>query len=270
MAKSRRPDLQLSIEKIDASTALLWLDSNTHNRNPSQRLVDIYAEAIAAGEWKLNGEPIIFDYNGRLQSGQHRLMAVVQADLPIESVVVRGAEPDSLFTLDSGRKRKIADVLQLRGEENVTTLGAALSWVWRIKNDKMDMLGETTTNAHLLTILDETPDIRQSVVEGRYIWRHVKLAAGLLAAMHWAMDSIDPEGCQAFWHGVTSGEELKAQDSRLALRKWAFRMNQEPRRPTQIMTAAVIIKAWNAYREMRPVKVLAYKPQEEFPKMVTR
>ena len=73
MARRRRPNLELSIEEIDATVAEEWLSCNTWNRKISDRLILTYAETMKEGAWVLNGEPIIFDEKGRLQSGQHRL-----------------------------------------------------------------------------------------------------------------------------------------------------------------------------------------------------
>ena len=52
-------------------------------RNRRRDTVTAYAEDMAAGRWKENGETIKFDSEGRLIDGQHRLAAVVKANTPI-------------------------------------------------------------------------------------------------------------------------------------------------------------------------------------------
>jgi hypothetical protein len=59
-----------------------------------------YARDIAAGKWILSTDPIVFDANGDLINGQHRLRAVVLAGKPAKFVVIRGAAPQVFEVLD--------------------------------------------------------------------------------------------------------------------------------------------------------------------------
>lgn len=261
----RGPNLQLTIETVHPAVARKWLEGNTHNRKVSDRLVEVYAETILAGEWRLNGEPIIFDRNNVLQSGQHRLLAVIAADRSIRTVVVRGAEPDSLFSIDSGRKRRMVDALTLRGEKDVAVLSSALSWLWRYRTGHMLRLGDTATNVHLLKLLDDTPELKDSIVAARPTKRVLHFSVGLVAALHLEMDRVDADDTKLFFEGVVEGAGLRSGDPRLALRNWAARTEMSTRRPSQGMIAAVTIKAFNAYRDTRELKLLAFKPNETFP-----
>jgi hypothetical protein len=263
----RGPNLAITVETVHPATARKWLEGNTRNRKVSPKLVEVYAETILAGEWRLNGEPIIFDRNNRLQSGQHRLLAVIEADHPIRTVVVRNAEPDSLFSLDSGRKRRMVDALTLRGEKDVAILSSALSWLWRYRTQNMQRSGEVATNVHLLKLLDDTPEIRDSIVAARPTKRILHFSVGLVAALHLEMDAVDAEDTKLFFEGVIEGAGLHSGDPRLALRNWAARTEMSARRPSQAMIAAIVIKAFNAYRDTRELKILAFKPSEKFPEI---
>lgn len=264
-ARRKVPDLELSVEEVDPPLALDWLETNEHNRKLSKRLVGTYAEAMRHNEWRLNGEPIIFDNKGRLQSGQHRLHAVVESGVSIWTVVVRNAEPDALFSLDSGRKRTLADALRLRGELDVNNLAAAVTWLWRIQNDLMDRPSETATTTHLLNVLRKTPEIRESLTDARRMRRALGFSIGLCAALHWAFYQRDPEDAEAFIEQVVEGVNLPARAPALALRRWATSAKMGNRRPSQVSVAAITIKAWNAYRDHRDIHALAFKGSEAFP-----
>jgi hypothetical protein len=56
-------------------------------------------------------QDIAFDSNGVLVDGQHRLAAIIEADLPVEMTVFTDVEPDNFDVLDTGEKRNAADVL---------------------------------------------------------------------------------------------------------------------------------------------------------------
>jgi hypothetical protein len=264
-ARRKVPDLELSVEQVTPALAVEWLENNEHNRRLSKRLVSTYAEAMRHGEWRLNGEPIIWDNKGRLQSGQHRLYAVVESGVPINTVVVRNAEPDAIFSLDSGRKRTLGDALAMRGELDVNNLATAVTWVWRIQNDLMDRPGETATTTHLLNVLRKTPEIRDSLTDARRMRRALGFSVGLCAALHWAFNQLDPEDTEVFVERIVEGTNLPARDPALALRRWAASAKMGTRKPSQVSVAAITVKAWNAFREHRDVHALSFKGSEAFP-----
>ncbi len=57
-----------------------WLRSNTGNvRKVNKRWLEYYVRLINAGEWKIIHQGIAFNIKGKLEDGQHRLAAIVQA-----------------------------------------------------------------------------------------------------------------------------------------------------------------------------------------------
>jgi hypothetical protein len=260
--------LELTVEYITPDMARDWLEHNTHNRRMSDRLVMVYAQAMKEGEWKLNGEPIIFDKKGRLQSGQHRLQAVVESDTPIWSVVVRGAEAEAIYSLDSGRRRRMTDVLTLRGEKDVANLGSAVTWWWRYTVGAMDRLGESATTTHLLKVLDETPSIRESLTQGRRLHQSLGFSTGLMTALYMAFVDRDQDDADFFVEQLATQVNLDLTDPAYALVRWARNASRETRTPSQVTVAAVTVKAWNAFREHRVIRSLTFKGNEEFPEVV--
>lgn len=117
--------IESAVETITPAKAKEYLKKNTNNyRKLSRALVNNYAEDIKNDRWQLNGETIIFGKNGILKNGQHRLMAIVLANKPIEVLVVRGVE-DNVDIMDVGTRRKDADILNAEGFECDATLIAA-------------------------------------------------------------------------------------------------------------------------------------------------
>lgn len=123
-----------SIELITKEFAEKALLRNEKNRPVAKLVVSKYAEAIKRGEWKLNGEPIIFDVDGTLVDGQHRLMAVSMTGLPIRSVVVRGVDLGSFNTINNGRSRTASDVLSISGKKNSAVVAAAARQIIRMSH----------------------------------------------------------------------------------------------------------------------------------------
>lgn len=261
-------NLNITVEYITPEIALEWLENNRHNRRISERLIDKYAASMKNDEWKLNGETIIFDKKGVLQSGQHRLLASIEAMTGFWCVVVRGADSASLYSLDSGRSRRMTDVLHLKGEKDVMVLSSALSWYWRWENQAMDRLGETATHTHLLELLDANPEIRDSMPWARRIKASLDFSPGLITALHYGLRLIDDDDCESWFLKIHEGISLTAKEPAYALRRWAIKAAHEQRRPSQVNIAGIFVKAWNAYREHREVTSLVFKGNEVFPEAI--
>jgi hypothetical protein len=268
MARRKYPDLEPTVEDITPEIAREWLERNTHNRTVSDRLVEIYADAMEAKEWYLNGEPIIFDYNDLLQSGQHRLLAVILSNTTIRSVVVRGADPEALYSLDTGRKRKLTDALTLRGEKDVANLATAVTWYWRYEHGVMDRGGVTATTTTLLRTLDEHPALREAVAAVRSLHSALGVSCGLFGSVHYILSNISPDECESFFTSLTDGANLDIDGPIHSLRRWIIRSRRGERRPSSSVYAAVTIKAWNAYRDHQPLKAVRWAANEAFPEPV--
>ena len=90
--------LEAEVEVISPAQAEAYLRNNVTQKRIVQNKVDKYLSQLRDGRWRLNGKVIVFDKNGRLLGGQHRLGAVVQSGVSLTTVVIRGVEPDVLET----------------------------------------------------------------------------------------------------------------------------------------------------------------------------
>lgn len=270
MPTRRSPKLpEFEIADITPELAEEWLRKNTLNRKVSHVSVDYYAQAMTDGDWRLNGEPIIFDWNGRLQSGQHRLLAVIKSGVTIQSVVIRNADPADLISLDSGRKRKISDVLSFQGEKNATKLGATISWCYKWEHNELDRLSAPASTTQLLKFYAANPDIKEHVYSGEKLRNANGTSSALGGALHWGFNKIDEKDCDEFFNQLITLENLVPGSPALALNRWCKRSFNVPgRRPSTSYTAAIYIRSWNAFRERRPIDRLYIRASEEFPRPI--
>lgn len=91
------------VETITPEIAKTMLGENVNNRRISRDNVNLFAREMRNGEWRFNGEAIKFGKDGRLLDGQHRLLAVIAADKPLTTLVIRGLEDETQQTMDSGK-----------------------------------------------------------------------------------------------------------------------------------------------------------------------
>lgn len=101
-----------------------WLKKNHKNRRLRKGLIATYAEAMRRGQWKLTSEPICFCSPYRdpdtmqqmpesLMEGQHRLHAVIEANVSVPMTVWFGCDSSEFEALGQGRRRSAADILHL-------------------------------------------------------------------------------------------------------------------------------------------------------------
>lgn len=88
---------------------------NYNNRNIRKGHVQNLASRILRGEWKLTPQGIILHTSGRLLDGQHRLLAIIEADTPVTTTVFTVSDESVFKTLDQGAKRSMADISGVDG-----------------------------------------------------------------------------------------------------------------------------------------------------------
>ena len=106
------------IETISPALAASYLGRSAGNRTLKAQKVSAYARDMIAGNWQINGEPIIFDSNMTLIDGHHRLEACIGSGVTFSSIVTRGVPPESNLTIDMGASRSAADAMTFMGYKN--------------------------------------------------------------------------------------------------------------------------------------------------------
>lgn len=272
--------IDLAIELVTGDVADEYLAFNTHNRKPKAGQITSLVGAILRHEWMLNGEAVVFSVpdpdtgKPRLLDGQNRLMAVVEANkiepvaLPI--LVIRGIDPDALFTMDVVAKRSVADALHLHGYTNHTNLAAALNLIYcweKGENALRNKNRHRMTAPQAIVFVKERDDAVTAAREAERIHRRmVGLAPqSLVAACWWRFDQIDTADCADFFASLSSGENLKSGDPVYALRRILTRNYQATTKRDPLVLHAWIIKAWNYFRSGQQVDQIVWRSSEPFP-----
>lgn len=105
--------MRTGLKVVSPELAKEYLKANRKNRPVRKHLVDWIAEQIERGEWRVSHQGIAFDKNGDLIDGQHRLMAIAKAGVPVEIVVSTGVDPAAFQVIDCGQRRTTADLTGL-------------------------------------------------------------------------------------------------------------------------------------------------------------
>jgi hypothetical protein len=261
--------LILDVVEVTPEMARAWLESAPPNRRLRQVFVRQLSADIQQGRWLLNGAPLRFDTDGRLIDGQHRLSAILHAGMPVLSVVVYGINSDARDTLDEGLARRFADVLRIRGEKYYAVLAAATGWHHRYT---AQAIGEWSGSARvsigeLSGYLSNNPSLRIGAEWASTSGKNAPLQGSLLACLYSLFGSLSESDRDEFLTALISGEYLNAEHPVFLLRETLARARMKTiGRPRPYVQLAWTIKAWNAYRDSEPLKLLKWAPwKEDFP-----
>lgn len=240
------------------------LENNPMNRKVSRYMVLRHVQAMTRGEWNFNGQTIGLDLNGNLVDGQHRLTALVETNMAMWVIVVAGLDPQAQETTDTGKSRTLANMLERRGEQDPRGLAAAVSWYWKLINNKMmatDPQWRAPTIQQGLQVLEENPRLRDDLVLGRQVGEHVRAGRTLFPALYYYLANFDEEDTAEFFERLRDGQLLVEGDPVYALRSSISNLVAR----TDVKTipgdylAAITIKAWNGYRKGTVVKLLKFR-----------
>lgn len=260
---SQTPEFE--ILTITPARAQEMLANNTHNRSINQRAVDRLTAAILAGEWQFNAQPIQVAKDGTLLDGQHRLLACVKANLPIEVLVIWNAQMSSQETMDMGKSRSVADILRLRGYKNQSVIAAlgrriALAEVYGFKAGIVISFREVSNGA-ILRAAESIVDISRYTTQAKAIADLCKFNSGLTGYLMWWLDQVDRVDSEFFWDKLYSGDGLQNGQAIYALRQFALNRDVKNRGTYlhNIQTAGIVLKAWNRFRTGEPVVRLNFR-----------
>ena len=93
---------QKLFEKVTVTPELAGalLKLNTENRPVKPQVVSKYAKELDEGTFHFTGDAIKISKEGVLLDGQHRLLAVVKADKPMQMHIQAGLDPQVFLVLD--------------------------------------------------------------------------------------------------------------------------------------------------------------------------
>lgn len=112
---------------VTPGQAQLWLDDAARNRKLNQARIAKYADAMSRGDWLITSQGIAFDEQGQLIDGQHRLTAIVRADVPVTLLVITTQSSRSQLVLDQGYLRTPHDQVALQNNWKVHPIHTAVA-----------------------------------------------------------------------------------------------------------------------------------------------
>ena len=268
--KAGNPEIYVELVIITPLIAKAMLEICNHRDRPlSPSRVKNIAAAIQRGEWCTNSDCIAFDVKGNRINGQHRLTAIIEANMPVPVLVGYNFPERAFMTTDIGAKRTSADLAVIIGmKKHYTSVGAAINLLWRYEQGTVHTRGTSSTNTQVVDLLQNNPQIEASADVGISMFRI--LSPGIATFCHYIFSQIDLIQANSFFKRLRTGANLAEGDPILVLRNRLTAEKVQKAILPQHEIVALVIKAWNLHRRRRKIKALAWHHRrgERFPKAI--
>lgn len=258
------------IVRITPDMARDWLDTRNHgNRNLSAQTAQRYAQAIREGRWLTTHQGIAFDVEGRLLDGQHRLLAIVLADTPVDMWVVPGQDRSAFAVLDIGRRRQAGHLLH---GTHALVMAAACRFLGVVDGTLPHAYGRhgrQIDNDVILQIYSRWPEVEEYAARVAEVRKPSKIIpAPHLAVVAQAARTRYRDRLDSWFEGLRTGAGLGEGDPRLLLRNRCMQFRGRTGPSDRETVYRLIVKAWNAHATGRTVGVLRIRDGEKTPTVV--
>ena len=186
------------IVTVTPDMARKMLEHNDGNRPKKKPVVARYAAVMLAGNWSLSPDGLIFGRDGRLLQGQHRLSAVIVADVPIDFVVWTNVDDNVFRVLDRGVIRTASDALGI--DRKLSEVGGLIARL--VSGDSSRPLDED-----IMVIADALRDYHDYLIDGSNASRPIVSAAPFrAAACVRMMAGYDKQYIKSVFDGLIHGD----------------------------------------------------------------
>lgn len=261
---------------VSPAQAAALLRFNRRNREVRRGKVKSFAAKIVAGRFRLTHQGIAFDTAGNILDGQHRLMAVVEAKLPIRCLA-HFNEPDENFRFidrDLSPRTTADDLYELGevGPRDGPSVAAAARILHHYDAGRVPWTAEALTTEQAIDVIAAHPLLVGTAQWAREEFQNKGgLPTAPIVAFGTLMREVDDAAAIRFLKRLAAGTDLVAGDPILALREVSLR---EGSRGSATRNAFMVrlVRAWNAHRRGTPVSKLVstIRDDHSFPRLVRK
>jgi DNA-binding beta-propeller fold protein YncE len=268
--------MNLTLMTISPSMAKSILENNFKNRRVDKKRVDQYANDMLAGKWKNNtGETLKITTSNKFIDGQHRLHAVIKANILVQFAVIMNVADDTMDVIDTGKSRSTSDIFYMSNIKNGNTICAFLNIYLTLKKGYasiQDVNSNKNTSQDILLHYNQNPEYFQTTGNHVINWYQSFgkiLTTSLIGGFYLYLKDINENDSKEFMNQLCTGANI-TNNAILLLRKKLIndktsKLNKMPRR----LRTALIIKTWNYFRKNQDINILRFiEIKEEYPKAI--
>jgi hypothetical protein len=238
-----------------------WIIStlNSNNRKKRNKNIKLFANAMMSGDWSYTGDTVKFSRESTLLDGQNRFAACVLAGKPFKTLAVFGIEQEAFAKIDTNAVRSNADTMEIVGVPHSKLAASAVRWIM-IGQDRGRKVENTDLHDYYREHIDADQlqlAIQRAVASGRI------LPGGSLTALLYLFEKKNKKTAEAFAVDLAK----RTRGARKLMMQVERLRKDNMGRVNELQLQAMIILAWNAYREGVPVTadMLKWTEAKDFP-----
>lgn len=244
---------------ITPDMAMDLLQHNTLNRPLSDGHVKRIARQIIEGKWQFNGDTIKIADSKAVVDGQHRLWAIIESKIAVQSLIVYGVAESAFSTVDTLRKnRSGADLLSRFGVGgSLKTTASALSWLLRYQRGVLQDYrapANRIENRDIEEAWTAHPGIAKAVERCGELRRLANVS--LMSFLFYVVSNRDPFLAEQMVSILKNPQNVGVDHPFMRLRFYLTAERTKTLDP--IETIAVTIKALNAVKAKKDIKSLRF------------
>lgn len=268
--------MKVEIIFITPDIAKEMLTHNINNRPVSRSTVAQYKSEMERGLWMETGSSIQFADDGRLIDGQHRLLALVEANKSFNFVVVGSVDKLAFKHIDKNKQRRISENMatdsRINGYEskNFNALASSIKLAWNLSR------GHSTSRSGTGSLqITSSESISEYLAHKDIYDKATSMAMRCYQKLNF-MTRQEVGGIYAFLVIYKMHDESKVREfftelffghevlitTLLRDRLIKDRISKSGRM-TKGFRMALIAKAWNAFIADRKLKTLSYNEEKE-------
>jgi hypothetical protein len=241
------PDVaRFSIVRVTPDMAATLLSVKHAGSKRNQSAVSAYAQAMRAGEWVLNGMPIILSRNGFLLDGVQRLYACIEAQSTFVTVLAENIPDDTVHTIDQQRRRSFTGVLETRGIPKPAAVASLLAKLIRYEEGTLTRGTPTPPWSRMERALEANRTEIDSAVKFSFDHPARLLSEAIRTPLSFMGLRSDRTAIRRFLDAIAHPERFAADEPGAMIRRKLVESRQDrARRLTSLSLFAICIKAMN-------------------------
>lgn len=253
------------------------LENNPKNRNVNHVRIHQYAREMQLGNWlEDTGELIKISVTGKLIDGQHRLYAVIKANISVNFHIATGLSDNVFKAIDTGKPRSASDIFKISGIKNSANVSSIIQLYNTMYNNKISNKKNSSFNVlrpqELLDAYYEQAQYWQDIHlfgdrmyhKFQKIW--LKTEISVFTAI---FDNVSAIKSREFIRQICEGINVSNNGIILLRNHLISDKMSNKTKMTSVHRRALIIKCWNAFYSGKEMKVLRYTQElESYPDII--
>ena len=258
---------------ISPTLANEMLKSNTRNRRLRPPVILRYVQEMKENRWKENtGEMIKISKSNEILDGQHRLHAIVKANVSLNLHVITGLEDDVFDVLDTGSLRNAADVFHISNVSHSNYLPSIIQTYEAINREKKNSeslnASQRITHTMLLNLYYERELFWSATAVKTVRWYkgfHRILPPSVIGGMYAVFHDRNTAQAEEFMNQLCMGYNLS--NKTIGVLRAKLISDKVSKLKMEInYKNAIILKTWNLFRKNAEAKILKFDSSvEKFP-----